>query len=129
MKTAKLIRQGDVLLIPVAKVPEGCEAIPLENGRIVLMHGEVTGHAHAIADHTAGMAEAKRLAAQAIDLSQSRAKARLLRGKDGIRYLEVFAPVSLKHEEHTAHEIPIGVYEIPVQVEHTTERMLRQVAD
>lgn len=122
-KLNSIIRQGDVLLVPCKSVPEGCTEIPHENGRIVLMHGEVTGHAHAIAD----WAGAGQLADTAIKLAGRRA--RLLQAPNGSRFLEVVAPVSLTHEEHTAHEIPVGTYELPVQMEHTAERVVRQVAD
>lgn len=118
-------RQGDVFLQQVAKLPEGCAEVPLENGRIVLMHGEVTGHAHAIADH--GWADAKKIADAAIGLAGRRA--RLLQAANGTRYLEVGETVSLSHEEHTTHAIPPGIYEIPVQMEHTSEHVVRQVAD
>ena len=43
----KLYRQGDVLLRQVAKLPAKATSVKNE-GRIVLAHGEVTGHAHAI---------------------------------------------------------------------------------
>ena len=100
----KIIRQGDVCLVQVKKLPEGCTEIAPENGRIVLMHGEVTGHAHAIAD----WGSAGKIASDAIGLAGRRA--RLLRAPDGSRFLEVGKPVSLKHEEHTAHQIPPGIY-------------------
>ena len=48
-KARATIRQGDVVLFPVSKLPNGCKEVPNEKGRIVLAHGEVTGHAHAIA--------------------------------------------------------------------------------
>ena len=117
------IRQGDVFLMQVPNLPEGCAEVPLERGRIVLMHGETTGHAHAIAD----WASAERIAKDAIGLAGRRA--RLLQGTDGTRYLEVGETVSLTHEEHTAHPIPPGVYELPIQVEWTTAHAARQVAD
>lgn len=123
MKKLLSIRQGDVLLVPVAKLPEGCTEVPLENGRIVLMHGEVTGHAHAIADWKG----AGKIAADGIGLAGRRA--RLLRAPDGSRFLEVGAPVSLQHEEHTAHQIPLGIYELPQQMEHTADRAPRRVED
>lgn len=41
----KQVRQGDVLLQPVDRIPEGAVEI---TGPIVLAYGEVTGHAHAI---------------------------------------------------------------------------------
>jgi hypothetical protein len=135
VKTPSLIRQGDVLLVPVVSIPDGCKEVPYEGGRIVLMHGEVTGHAHAISDHinntvsessAGGWAEAGNIAMNAIARASSRA--RLLEAPDGVRYLEVNLPVTLRHEEHTAHVIPKGLYDLPVQMEHTAERM-RQVRD
>ncbi len=43
-------RQGDVLIIPISdkKVSKSAKKLPRDNGRVVLAHGEVTGHAHAI---------------------------------------------------------------------------------
>ena len=43
-----MFRQGDVLIIPVAKLPDCLEPMKRERGRVILAHGEVTGHAHAI---------------------------------------------------------------------------------
>ena len=39
-------RQGDVLLVP-ATLPPGAQALN-NDGRTVLAHGELTGHAHAV---------------------------------------------------------------------------------
>ena len=122
-----IVRQGDVLLIPVQSIPDGCKDVPLENGRIVLMHGEATGHAHAISDFVDMDARSHRTTAKIIDMAKARA--RLLAAPDGNRYLEVKRPVNLKHEEHSPIGLPPGLYQIPVQVEWTTERMVRQVAD
>lgn len=111
--TQQQIRQGDVQLQPVERVPAGCTQIPADGGRIVLAHGEVTGHAHAIYDHAAD-------ALQGHDAAPggTGSKARLWRARNGERYLEVVEPVTLKHEEHTAHKLPPGVYWLPRQVEH-----------
>jgi len=46
-------RQGDVLLVPVAQIPDGARRVKRERGRVVLAWGEVTGHAHAIASSAA----------------------------------------------------------------------------
>lgn len=119
----KILRQGDVLLVPVKSLPAGCTEIPPENGRIVLMHGEVTGHAHAIADWKG----AEKMAKDAIGLAGRRA--RLLLAPNGGRFLEVGAPVNLTHEEHTAHQILPGFYELPQQMEHTADRAPRRVED
>lgn len=123
----KILRQGDVLLVPVKSLPAGCTEIPPENGRIVLMHGEVTGHAHAIADWKPSVEDAAKIAKDAIGLAGRRA--RLLLAPNGGRFLEVGAPVNLTHEEHTAHQIPAGFYELPQQMEHGLDRIPRRVAD
>lgn len=125
-KTPRTIRQGDVALFPVSQLPAGCTEIPNDNGRIVLAHGEVTGHAHAIADHvTMDPAAAGEIMQAAI----ARAKARLWQSPSGDRYLEVREPVSLSHEEHSTHVIPPGIYEVPVQVEQSVANAPRRVAD
>lgn len=45
-----MYRQGDVLIIPIAELPPGLKPVAKEQGRVVLAHGEVTGHAHTIRD-------------------------------------------------------------------------------
>ena len=108
MKTQKhkMYRQGDVAIIECKRVAVTSE-VEREAGRIVLAHGEVTGHAHAIAsmDATLFMDEAT-----------------------VNRYLDVRAPVTLDHEEHGRIELPIGFYQVVRQREYRPEG-LRQVAD
>jgi hypothetical protein len=133
-KTQPIIRQGDVLLTPVAALPEGCAEVPLDKGRIVLAYGEVTGHAHAIADHGQPVREHDTeanptAAAEIAEAAIARIKARLLVAPGGQRYLEVREPVNLRHEEHTAHTIPPGIYQLPTQVEYVAPELTRQVAD
>jgi len=41
-------RQGDILLVPVEKLPDGLTEVPREDGKIVLAEGEATGHLHMI---------------------------------------------------------------------------------
>ncbi|GAA2295158.1 hypothetical protein GCM10010149_49270 [Nonomuraea roseoviolacea subsp. roseoviolacea] len=47
-----MFRQGDILVVPVAEVPEWVESAPSAprdgRGRLVLALGEATGHAHAV---------------------------------------------------------------------------------
>lgn len=134
--TQPTIRQGDVLLTPVSALPPGCTEVPNDNGRIVLAYGEVTGHAHAIADHSKTLAEQRdtmRVEAMAGEITEAailraKAKARLLLAPSGERYLEVQEAVTLKHEEHTQHTIPPGLYQLPMQVEYSPAE-LRRVAD
>lgn len=92
------IRQGDVILTPVSGIPMGATQITTEEKRVVLAYGEVTGHAHAIYE----------------DIDQVKVWAM---GK--VKYLEVMAPVMLRHEEHTHAEIAPGIYKLPVQVEYS----------
>lgn len=123
------IRQGDVLIVPVKALPAGCVEVPNDRNRIVLAYGEVTGHAHAIADHRVHQPRpgaAGEIADAAI--ARAQAKARLWQAPSGERFLEVTHQVNLTHEEHTAHAIPPGIYRLPVQVEYTPSE-LRRVED
>ena len=133
VNTQRIIRQGDVLLTPVTALPAGCTEVPHDKGRIVLAYGEVTGHAHAIADHTArtsdreiGPAAAGEIADAAI--ARAQAKARLLTAPNGERFLEVTETVHLRHEEHDEHAIEPGIYRLPQQMEYSPAE-LQRVAD
>lgn len=103
-----IVRQGDVLIVR-RQMPKGCEPIARENGRVVLAHGEVTGHAHAISSERAALFRDPKLAAIFMHVTG-----------DG--------PVLLEHEEHTTIEIPPGDYEIIRQREYSPEA-IRQVED
>ncbi len=100
-------RQGDVLITRVAAIPSAAVAVDLEGGRIVLAHGEVTGHAHAIAD-------VDRVTMFEVDA--------------GIRYLDVQMESHLRHEEHAPIALPPGKYRVTRQREYTPEA-IRNVAD
>lgn len=98
----KLLRQGDVLLVPVPVIPASAKVQEREGGRVILAHGEVTGHAHAITD------------AGAVKLA------------DGIEeYLRLKEDSLLHHEEHTPFMVPAGNYRIVHQVEYTPSAMVR----
>lgn len=132
-KTMLQLRQGDVQLQQVAKLPAGCTELPPEGARIVLAHGEVTGHAHAIYDHLPAQHESQASPGVADEIAEAaiaraQAKARLLVAPSGDRFLEVSETVTLRHEEHTAHTLPPGIYKLPTQVEYTPAE-LRRVAD
>ena len=111
------IRQGDVLLVRVARLPKNATARASENGRIVLAHGEVTGHAHALAIKGSDGRRQSKVPAELFD-------------SDRGTFLQVTGEnVMLVHEEHTAHEIPPGIYRVPGQREWTDADEPRQVAD
>lgn len=103
-KATKIIRQGDVVLIPVAKskIPANTINIARESGRLILAHGEITGHAHAIVDERAELVTA----AEAAELYL------LVHGVD---------PVALVHEEHATVRVPPGQYERRILREYAPE--------
>ena len=103
-----MYRQGDVLILPVPQIPEDLVEVPREDGRLVLAHGEVTGHAHAVEG------EATFLAADLEDLER--------------RFLRVEAEVQVVHEEHDTIVLPPGDYEVRRQREYSPEE-IRTVAD
>lgn len=132
-QTLLQLRQGDVQIQQVATLPAGCVEIPPEGRRIVLAHGEVTGHAHAIYDHQVKPAARQEQPGQADEIAQAaiaraQSKARLWQAPGGERFLEVTETVHLRHEEHTAHTIPPGIYHLPRQMEYRPAE-LQRVAD
>lgn len=106
-----LIRQGDVLLIPVATIPRNTKPVKRENGRVVLAHGEATGHAHTIVEEGVRLVTSE----QAEQL-----RTWLL--------VETAEPVALTHQEHDTLLVPPGLYERRIQREYSPEG-LRNVTD
>ena len=104
-----MYRQGDVLIIPVVSIILDAEPIPRENSRIVLAHGEVTGHAHAIRSERAALFRDPKLAAIFLHVT----------GDDA---------VALEHDEHGTIHVPPGKYRVVRQREYTPEE-IRNVAD
>lgn len=103
------IRHGDVLIFGAAS-PLGADATPVTPTPrgIVLAEGEVTGHAHRIANSDGAV----------------------LYEWNGGRYLDVVAAdgVQLTHEEHHTVTIPQGLHEIRIQREYEPDGW-RYVAD
>lgn len=92
----------------IDKLPAKIKPVEREQGRIVLAHGEVTGHAHAIAEPEAD----------------------LYAGADaGVTFLEVRAAMAaLQHEEHSTINLERGNYRVVRQREYSPEA-IRNVAD
>lgn len=120
------IRQGDVLLVAVKSLPEGCKEVAPDRDRIVLAYGKITGHAHAIAGHVNSAARADEIADSVG--ARAQAKARLMVAPNGELYLQVRETVTLCHEEHDALSITPGIYHLPRQVEYSPAE-LRRVED
>jgi hypothetical protein len=110
-----MFRQGDVLLIR-AKSSDVRMAdytkVAREAGRVVLAHGEATGHAHAIVDDAATLYETGKPA-----------------NDNARRLLVVERPVDLVHEEHEKIHVDPGVYYVVRQREYTDQDLWRNVAD
>ncbi len=107
-----MFRQGDVLLIPVSEVPKGLVPVAREGGRVILAHGEVTGHAHAIVAAEADLFADPKATTEAAD-----------------RYLRLRSTVTLDHEEHGRIELPADNYIVRRQREWTDADEPRPVLD
>jgi hypothetical protein len=105
-----MYRQGDVLLIPIPTddVPTGATDVPLERGRVILAHGEATGHHHSFAAPSGGV--------------------QLLEA-DGERYLTVDQRADLEHQEHDTIPVEPGTYRVIRQREYDDAEEWRRVAD
>ena len=94
------IRQGDVLLIPVDRMPakKRTKTIRPDARGIVLAEGEVTGHYHAIADAP---------------------DAEFLETVDTIdRFLRLRSAGTLTHQEHAAIDVMPGAYKVVIHREY-----------
>ena len=100
-----IYRQGDVLIERIEDSGQTGKAIPRENGRIVLAHGEVTGHAHAIATKDAELFTV-----------------------DDKVFLRMIGVGELTHEEHGVVTLDRGLYRVTRQSEYTPGE-IRNVAD
>ena len=114
MTTSKpvMIRQGDVLLVPVDEIPTESRR-QRRRGRIVLAEGEATGHAHAILERDA----------------------ETFTTSDGNRFLLTKSRAQLIHEEHAPLDVAPGAYRVVIQREYVPPTGLgsrsgwRRVAD
>lgn len=103
----KIYRQGDVLIEQVESMPIG-EVVKPENGRIVLAHGEATGHHHSIAE---------------TDVDRA-----ILDQDGGAMFLSLIRDSVLTHQEHAPIDLDAGIYKVTIQREYSPEE-IRRVAD
>ncbi len=108
--TRKVIRQGDVMLVPIAELPKNLHPAPDENGRIIIAHGEVTGHHHSFA-------MSDRIAMFRED------------GSGGGLFLMAQGPVALEHQEHETIPVAPGAWEVRRQRTVTSTGASMRVAD
>lgn len=101
-----MYRQGDILIVKTEDDIDGVD-VPREGSRLVLAHGEATGHAHAISCRNACL---------------------YLDGERMFLRVHGRIPVLLTHEEHSPISIPVGSYRVVRQREYSP-REVRSVAD
>lgn len=121
-------RQGDVLIVAVDSLPKGVTTRERENGRVVLAHGEVTGHAHAILERTVVHYDAPDAVTAAELLLASVGMKRQLTAENQPTFLAVETPAEIVHEEHGTIALEKGNYVVIRQREYSPEE-LRSVAD
>lgn len=102
-----MFRQGDVLIERVQSLPDGGESVRPESGRIILAHGEATGHHHSV---------------PSVDVKEA------VITDNGEMFLSFCRDSVLSHQEHGAIDIPAGIYRARRQQEYTPEAY-RNVAD
>jgi len=129
-------RQGDVLLVrvPAGLVASGLRIAARAQGRIVLAEGEVTGHAHAIADagcdllvldDRAAMAEAVRELLASVGLMAELSEEAVI----GVLAVSDAGDVEVRHEEHAPLNLPAGSRYVAIRQREYTPERLNLVAD
>lgn len=104
-KNKDQFRQGDVFIERIDRVPQ--EAVKQQPGeRVILAHGEVTGHAHEIACDAADAWK---------------------QGVDTVAVV-VKSPTKVTHQEHGPIPLRRGTFQITRQREYSPEEV-RRVAD
>lgn len=107
------VRQGDVYVQGVDSIPTDVKPYKMEGRKWVFAHGEVTGHSHSIYPDTV---------ANVVDDIE------MFESEDGTLWLKSNNTNTLKHEEHTEHVMPPGMYKIRRQFEYKPEG-IEYVAD
>ena len=114
----KMYRQGDVLLVETAAVPADATQLARDGaGRLVLAHGEATGHAHVF--RAPGVCSYSTMTDAEMDL--------VVVGVGGATLLH--QTTDGRQADHNSIVVPPGSYELPVQVEHSPKQAPRIVAD
>lgn len=103
-------RQGDVFVERVDEIPGDATPHKKDGNRWIAAYGEVTGHAHAIADRK-GLKMFTRG-----------------EGEDETLYLATPKPTEMTHEEHGTVSIPGGQFKVRRQREYSPDKN-RFVAD
>ena len=106
-------RQGDVLVQQVPNRRRTGRSVS-ERGRVILAHGELTGHAHEVI--------------AAVPDVDDHPAAQIFEEPDGARFLFVERACLLIHEEHRPIAVPPGCFRVITQREYRPEG-IRDVLD
>ena len=118
MKSHIIIRQGDVLLEPIATLTAAFDAAPLDrDGSATIAHGEATGHRHRFERQAMDDGSALSMIA-----AHPAARHEIARGK-------LATDQVLLHEEHFPQEVPAGIWRVSRPYEYIAPDLIRQVAD
>ncbi len=109
-KNMDQMRQGDVFVERIDEIPGDATPYKKDGGRWIAAHGEVTGHAHAIADRK-GLKMFTRGT-----------------GVDEVLYLATSSATEMTHEEHDVMPIAPGQFRVRRQREYEPDKN-RFVAD
>jgi len=102
-----MYRQGDVLLVPVAEIPEDAVEVKAVDGVHVLALGESTGHAHTMTAQTTSF----------------------WRTPGGQSFLRVLTETPLIHQEHGVIPVAPVIYLVTPQAEYDPTVEARRVTD
>lgn len=122
-------RQGDVAIFRVAALPPGAMLRKRECGRIVLAHGEVTGHAHAIREQSVAHFDAPNATEAARQLLASVGLTIEITEHNAPSFLDVTVAATVQHEEHAALALDPGQYIVLRQREWSDAEEPIQVLD
>jgi len=104
-----IYRQGDVLVVAVASIPQEAQQLAVEgHNKIILAFGEKTGHHHRIENVKVAEHESARIYSFGAE-----------------RFLQAMETVALKHEEHSTVSIPPGIYQVVIQSQYSPSAMIR----
>lgn len=102
-------RQGDVFIQRIDNLPDGSKKLARENGRVVLAHGEATGHHHSLVEKNCSLFTNDT--------------------EPGVTFLEIQeAMAALTHQEHATIHLEPGIYRVVRQREYSPEA-IRNVQD
>ena len=119
-KNKKQFRQGDVLIEQVDSLPKKLKRT--NSKRVILAHGEVTGHAHEIKHPALATLEECREAVRALgDLEDADTMTNSV--------MELRGDSEVVHQEHGKIDLKKGNYIVRRQREYVPKELPRNVAD